>query len=154
MVKIRRAASMPFSVEQIYNLVNDVASYPQFLPWCADSEVLQQTDKEMLASLTIQKGRFQQTFTTRNKLDMPRSITMQLSAGSLSKLHGEWHFSKLNAYTCRVSFALEFAFNNRLIAMTLTPLFRHVANTMINAFAKRAVEIYGDEGRSCLRITR
>ena len=145
MIKIRRTAIVPFSAQQIYNLVNDVASYPQFLPWCANSKVLQQTDKEMLASLEIQKGKFRQTFTTRNKLQSPTSIIMQLSEGSFSRLHGEWHLTRLNANACQVSFQLDFAFNNRLVAMTLTPLFRYIANTMIKAFSKRAAEIYGDE---------
>lgn len=146
MIKIKRTAIIPFSAQQVYDLVNDVASYPQFLPWCASSEVLQQTNKEILASLEVQKGKFRQRFTTRNELDVPASIIMQLVKGPFSKLRGEWHFTGLNVNTCRVSFELDFAFNNQLVAMTLTPLFRHIANTMITAFAKRAAEVYGDEG--------
>ncbi len=153
MTKIKRTAIVPFSAQQVYDLVNDVANYPQFLPWCANSEVLQQTDTEMLASLEVQKGNFRQRFTTCNELDIPVSIIMRLAKGPFSALRGEWHFMELNAHACRINFELDFAFNNQLIAMTLTPLFRQIANTIITAFAERAAEVYADESRNCLRTT-
>ena len=144
MTKIKRNAIVAFSVQKIYDLVNDVTAYPEFLPWCASSEVFQQTETRMLATLEVQKGKFRQMFTTENKLHAPDVIVMNLKNGPFKELRGAWHFIALNESACKVSFELDFVFNNKLLAMTLSPLFRNMANTMITAFAQRAKEIYNE----------
>ena len=144
MTKIKRHAIVEFSAQQIYALVNDVAAYPEFLPWCASSEILQQTDNTMVATLEVQKGKFRQAFTTENKLDEPNSIIMQLKNGPFKELRGEWHFIVLHEHACKVTFELDFAFNNKILALILDPLFKQMANTMITAFSKRAEDVYGE----------
>jgi len=143
MTKIKRSAIVPFSAQQIYDLVNDVNAYSEFLPWCASSQILEQSETSMRATLEVQKGKFRQTFTTENSLTAPDSIIMRLLDGPFSKLLGEWHFVALGEDACRVSFELDFAFNNKFLAISLGPLFRKIANTMITAFAQRAKAIYG-----------
>ena len=144
MTKIKRHAIVEFSAQQIYALVNDVTAYPEFLPWCANSKILQQTDHKMEATLEVQKGKFRQAFTTENKLDKPNSIIMQLKNGPFKELRGEWHFIFLHENACRVTFELDFAFNNKILALILDPLFKQMANTMITAFSERAEDVYGE----------
>ncbi len=143
MTKIKRHAIVGFSAQKIYQLVNDVNAYPEFLPWCASSRVLQQTAMTMVATLEVKKGKFRQAFTTENSLQAPHSIIMQLKDGPFTNLRGEWHFIPLNDNACKVSFELDFAFDNRIVALTLGPLFKQMANTMITAFSKRADDVYG-----------
>ena len=142
MSQVKRSALIPFSAQQIYDLVNDVNAYADFLPWCANSRILQQTPTSMTATLTIQKGKFRQTFTTQNRLKAADSIIMQLIKGPFNQFHGEWYFIALDEHACKVTFMLDFSFNSKLLSLSLGPLVRNMANTMITAFAERAKEIY------------
>jgi ribosome-associated toxin RatA of RatAB toxin-antitoxin module len=142
MSKIQHEALLSFSAEQMYNLVNDVTAYPEFLPWCAATKILSQTDSEMLASLTIKKGVIEKTFTTKNQLVPLRTITMNLANGPFQHMQGLWTFTPLTDDACKVSFSLDFVFNNKLLALTLGPLFTNIANTMVDAFQKRAEQLY------------
>lgn len=143
MSKIKHQAVVAYSSQQMYDLVNDVAAYPQFLPWCAASEILSQTSNEMTATITIKKGIVEQTFTTKNDLVTSQSIIMNLINGPFRFMRGEWKFDKLTATECTISFSLEYEFNNRLLAFTLESIFSNIANTMIDAFEKRAAQVYG-----------
>ncbi|HZJ92860.1 MAG TPA: type II toxin-antitoxin system RatA family toxin [Thiopseudomonas sp.] len=140
---IQRSALLPYSAAALYDLINDVPSYPQFLPWCSASEVLEQTDDCMRAALMIAKGRIAQRFVTKNTLVANESITMALEEGPFSQLHGVWEFKALGEKACKISLDLEFDYAGPIIKATLGPLFTQAANTMVDAFCKRAKEIYG-----------
>ncbi len=140
---IQRSALLPYSAAALYDLINDVPSYPQFLPWCSASEVLEQTDNCMRAALMIAKGRLSQRFVTKNTLVLNESITMALEEGPFSQLNGVWEFKALGEKACKISLDLEFDYAGPIIKATLGPLFTQAANTMVDAFCKRAKEIYG-----------
>ncbi|MDY0206451.1 MAG: type II toxin-antitoxin system RatA family toxin [Pseudomonas sp.] len=140
---IQRSALLPYSAAALYELINDVPSYPQFLPWCSASEVLEQTDNCMRAGLMIAKGRLSQRFVTKNTLVLNESITMALEEGPFSQLNGVWEFKALGEKACKISLDLEFDYAGPIIKATLGPLFTQAANTMVDAFCKRAKEIYG-----------
>ena len=140
---IQRSALLPYNAAALYDLINDVPSYPQFLPWCSASEVLEQTDDCMRAALMIAKGRIAQRFVTKNTLVANESITMALEEGPFSQLHGVWEFKALGEKACKISLDLEFDYAGPIIKATLGPLFTQAANTMVDAFCKRAKEIYG-----------
>jgi len=140
--KVSKHALVPFSVSQMYALVNDVESYAGFLPWCDKSVILQQTDKEIKASLNIAYGSLNKSFTTLNKLTPETKIEMQLVEGPFKKLHGEWLFTQLGEDGCKVNLDLEFEFRNKLISMTLGPVFSQIANTLLDSFVERANKVY------------
>lgn len=143
MTHIKRSALLPFSAERLYDLVNRVEHYPEFLPWCSGAEVISETDDAMRARLTVGKGGLNQTFTTANQLIPGERIEMQLEDGPFTDLHGVWEFQALNDEACKITLDMTFNYSGALVRATLGPLFNHAANTMVEAFSKRAHEVYG-----------
>jgi ribosome-associated toxin RatA of RatAB toxin-antitoxin module len=127
----------------MYALVNDVASYPQFLPWCSATEVLESDETRMRASMTVAKGGISQQFITCNTLQAGQSIVMDLEQGPFSRLHGVWHFKALTDKACKISLDLTFDYAGPLVRATLGPLFNQAANTLVDAFCQRAKQLYG-----------
>ncbi len=143
--QIDKTALVMHSAERMFHLVNDVARYPEFLPWCAGgAEVHEQNDAEIMASLDISKGGgVRHRLTTRNQLLMPETIEMKLVDGPLRNLTGgRWHFRALDDNACKVILTLEFEFSGSLSRMTFGPVFNQAANTMVDAFCRRADEVY------------
>jgi ribosome-associated toxin RatA of RatAB toxin-antitoxin module len=148
MSKIEHSALLEFSAQQMYDLVNQVDRYPEFLPWCAASEILAETDDSMTAMIKIKKGIIEKAFTTENQLIPTQSITMNLINGPFKSMQGLWQFKTLSDTACKTSFSLEFTFDSKLLALTLTPIFTKIADTMIGAFQQRALDIYGENDAS------
>jgi len=143
MSSISRSALVEFSAAQMYQLVSDVESYPEFLPWCSDSEVLERSDEHQLASVSIEKA-FQQTkFTTQNTLEQDRQISMSLQEGPFNNLDGVWRFKVLSEHACKVELDIEYQFSNGVVEKMMGPAFSAVIQTIINAFVKRAGDVYG-----------
>ncbi len=140
---IQRSALLPYSASALYNLINDVASYPEFLPWCSASEVLDQREDFMRAALMIAKGHLSQRFVTKNTLVPNEKVSMALEEGPFSQLHGIWEFKALGENACKISLDLKFDYAGPIIKATLGPLFTQAANTMVDAFCQRAKELYG-----------
>lgn len=143
MRQIEKQALVPYSAAQMYALVDDIPRYPQFLPWCKSAVELQRTPTEVLATIQIHKGALNAHFTTRNRLEPPTAIRMQMVEGSFRTLEGEWLFTDIGDKGSRVQLRLKFAFANPLNAWILEPVFEHTSNTLIDAFVRRAREIYG-----------
>jgi ribosome-associated toxin RatA of RatAB toxin-antitoxin module len=141
--RIQRSALLPYPAQALYDLVNDVASYPQFLPWCSHSEVLESTPDQMRASLTIAKAGLTQRFLTRNELVPGKSIVMNLEEGPFTQLHGTWEFKALTEKACKISLDMSFDYAGPLVKATLGPLFNQAANTLVDAFCERAKQLYG-----------
>lgn len=127
----------------MFDLVADVASYPEFLPWCAAAHSESLTEDEDHASIEIARGRIRKSFTTRNILDRGRSIKMHLVEGPFRCLEGHWRFEPLGDAGCKVSLDMEFEFSSRMIEATLGRVFGEIANSLVDAFCKRAAQIYG-----------
>lgn len=144
MPQITRSALVPYSVQQMYQLVNDVDTYPEFLPGCTNSRVLASSENEMLASIEVSRAGIQKTFITRNKLKDNQSIQMDLVEGPFRKLAGGWQFTFLDAHACKVKLHLEFEFTNKLVEFAFGHIFKEVASSMVHAFTLRAKEIYRD----------
>lgn len=142
MAHIERSALVMHSAESMFDLVNDVKAYPEFLPWCVASSVISESDDDLLASLTIKKGGIEQSFSTRNSKQRPTSMTMELVDGPFKKLHGVFHFHALSPVACKVILELDFEVAGKLLSMTLGPVFKQAANTMVDAFVKRADTLY------------
>ncbi|MBJ3816750.1 type II toxin-antitoxin system RatA family toxin [Shimwellia pseudoproteus] len=142
MPQISRTALVPFSAEQMYKLVNDVPSYPQFLPGCVGSRVLHSSADEMTAAVDVSKAGISKTFTTRNILTSNQSILMQLVDGPFRSLVGGWKFTPLTSDACRIEFQLDFEFTNKLIELAFGRVFKELAISMVQAFTRRAKEVY------------
>ncbi|GAA5186287.1 SRPBCC family protein [Ferrimonas gelatinilytica] len=143
MPEINRSALVRFSAAQMYDLVNDVASYPQFLPGCVDSEIHEREDARMIASVSVKKVGIAQTFTTENALEANRSITMKLKSGPFRQLEGVWRFTELREDACKVELVLQFEFANVLVEKAFGRVFNELAQSMVHSFSTRAKEVYG-----------
>tara|TARA_R100001224_G_scaffold29069_3_gene16068 strand:+ start:39298 stop:39765 length:468 start_codon:yes stop_codon:yes gene_type:complete len=144
MPSIEKSALVSYSAEQMFNLVNDIDSYPEFVPGCADSRVVEQNGDYKVASLQISKAGIQKTFTTRNKLVKPERIDMELVDGPFKKLTGGWVFKPLSDDACKVELKLDFEFSSRLLGMAFGKIFSEVTSKMVDAFVKRAEQVYGN----------
>jgi ribosome-associated toxin RatA of RatAB toxin-antitoxin module len=140
---IKRSALVMYSAEQMFDLVNDVASYPQYMEHCVGAEILEQSDDRMVARLDLKKGRINHSFTTSNELYRPDRISMSLQQGPFSQLSGEWSFKALTETACKVMLDLEFEFNNLAVGVASSSLFTSVANSLVDALSHRAQEVYG-----------
>jgi len=131
----------------MYDLVNDVGAYAEFLPWCKSSKVIDQSDREMIASIEMSRGVLNSTFTTRNRLQPDSMIEISLVDGPFRKLGGFWKFSQLKSNNaCKISLELDFEFDSRLMSIAANPVFTQIANSLVDSFSKRAVEVYGERG--------
>jgi ribosome-associated toxin RatA of RatAB toxin-antitoxin module len=140
---INKSALVAYSAAQMYALVNDIESYADFLPWCSGSSILSQNEDEIRGTVEISHGSLNKAFTTRNRLQRDKMIEMRLEEGPFKRLEGFWRFDVLGEQACKVSLDLEFEFKNRLVGMAMGPIFSQIANTLVDAFSKRAVDVYG-----------
>jgi ribosome-associated toxin RatA of RatAB toxin-antitoxin module len=139
---IHKSAVVPFSASQMYTLVNDIESYPQFLPWCTSAKILARADGELTASLMLAIGKLRKTLTTRNTLRPWDYIEMRLVEGPFRYLRGEWRFQH-NGAGCRISLDMDFEFKNKMLKLALGVPFGKIADSMMEAFIRRAEALYG-----------
>lgn len=128
----------------MFDLVNDVARYPEFLPWCRSTRVVEESDEHMVATIEVAKGGIHQSFTTRNSLQPPERLELSLVEGPFRSLRGEWRFQPLSDEACKVELHLQFDFSNRIVSMAFGPVFNQVCETMLDAFVQRARQVHGD----------
>lgn len=142
---LNKHAIVPYSTHQMFELVNNIEDYPRFLPWCHGSQVVERSEKEVVASLQISWKGIHKSFTTRNILYPYKKMEIQLVNGPLQHLDGVWTFEALDERACKVTLNLEFAFVGNIVDIFFQPVFQHIANTLVDSFCKRAVEVYGSE---------
>ena len=142
MISIERNALLLYSAEQIYTLINDVETYPQYMDGCVGAEVLEQTDGLMLARLDLAKKNIRYSLTTRNTLQPPERVTMQLVDGPLSDFSGEWRVQALHASACKVSIDIKFRLKSELLRGPLRMLLNAMADNMVDALTRRARDLY------------
>lgn len=138
MTSIHRHALVRHSAARMYGLVNDVGAYPERFSWCEDSEVLEQSDRHMLARLDLRVAGLRVSFTTRNKLTEPTRIELELVEGPFRQLRGLWVFHTLAEDACKVSLSLDFEAANKLIGTTLAIGFQGLADLMVDDFCRQA----------------
>jgi ribosome-associated toxin RatA of RatAB toxin-antitoxin module len=144
MKRIARSAIVERSAGQLFALVDDVESYPSFLPWCRAARVHERGPASVRATLTVGVAGLTQSFTTLNENRPPESIEMRLVEGPFSRFAGEWRFHALAPRGCRIEFSLEYEFSSRALAAALEPLFDKIADSMVDAFARRAAQVYAE----------
>ena len=142
MPNVSRSALVGFSAESMFDLINDVERYPEFIPGCAQTKVLSQDEHSMRASILISKAGVKQWFTTQNALMPAKSIQMNLVDGPFSQLSGGWTITPLNASACKIELNLDFAFSSKLVEFAFGKVFNAIASNMVVAFTERAKAVY------------
>ncbi len=127
----------------MYALVNDIEAYPEFLDWCNTAQVMNRSETHLQATVAVEIGKIKQSFSTENSMQPGRRITMQLVEGPFKFLSGCWQFNPGGEQSCDIRLDLEFEFKNKLLKMALSHTFNRIMDTMVDAFTKRAQEIYG-----------
>lgn len=138
MREIKRSAVVSRPPAEMFALISDIESYPEFVPWCTHARVQSRSQHEVVATLGVRQGALHGEFTTRNTLDPDRSIVMSLVSGPFRSLEGQWRLEPMSGNACRVELAMRFAFRNPLTAMLLEPLFAGTVGSLVEAFVARA----------------
>ena len=143
MAIIDKSMLIGYSSRQMFDLVEDVEHYPEFLPWCEKTLVEHRDEQKTVATLHICYRGVKAHFTTENEKDAPHFMRLKLRDGPMRRLEGSWQFKPLSETACKVIFQLHYEFPSRLIDSMISPVFAHIGNSMADAFVKRAEEIYG-----------
>ena len=138
MREVKRSALVNKPPGEVFALINDIESYPQFLPWCTHARVLSRSVQEIVATIGVRQGPLHGEFTTRNTLDPDRSIQLNLVSGPFRTLQGEWRLTPIETQGCRVELTMRFAFSNRFTGMLFEPMFAETIGSLVDAFVARA----------------
>ncbi len=147
MKRIARSAIVEHTAAAMYALVEDVEAYPQFLPWCRAARVRERTAGRTVATLTVGLKGLHYKFTTQNENHPYRAIELTLLEGPFRHFAAHWRFAPLGAHAARIDFAMEYEFAGTLVSRALAPLFETIADTMVDAFKRRADAVYGQVAR-------
>lgn len=142
MRRVKRSALVPYPAEAMFALVDDIQSYPEFLPWCRAAREHSRSETQVEASLELARGGISKWFTTRNRMVPGERIDIELVEGPFRKLDGHWSFSPLGGEGCRVNLEMEFEFSSRMLDMMIGPVFEQICNSLLDAFVERARSQY------------
>jgi ribosome-associated toxin RatA of RatAB toxin-antitoxin module len=138
MREIKRTALVAQSPGRMYTLINDIESYPQFVPWCTSARVESRSERQIVATLGVRRGLLHAEFTTRNQLEPDRSVRMELVRGPFRFLEGQWVLTPVGETGCRVDLTMRFAFASAVPGLILEPIFEQTAGSLVDAFVARA----------------
>ena len=147
MKRISRSAIVEHGAAALYALVQDIDAYPEFLPWCVAAQVRERSPHRTVATLTVGMRGLKQSFTTENVDREAESIDMKLLEGPFRRFSAHWRFKPLGRHAARIEFSLAYEFASPLLARALDPLFDQIANTMVDAFTRRAALLDDPPGR-------
>ena len=142
MPQINRSALMPFKQEDIFNLVNDVEAYPDFLPWCSSAKILEKSPDHVLAKLTLKRVGVSYDLVTRNHLSPFKSIDIEFVEGPLRSLNGRWAFTGLGDLGCKVEISLCFELKKQLVDKAMGSILENAAESMVRLFSSRAETVF------------
>jgi ribosome-associated toxin RatA of RatAB toxin-antitoxin module len=140
---VEKSALVPFSAQAMFDLVADVESYKDFLPWCSNSRRVSSGEKSMCGWIEVSRLGITQAFSTCNELYPPDRMTLTLNEGPFKQLQGEWQFIALREDACKVILKMEFEFSGKLIDAAFGKVFHQIANSLVESFVQRAREVYG-----------
>ncbi|MDA8225073.1 MAG: type II toxin-antitoxin system RatA family toxin [Betaproteobacteria bacterium] len=143
MALVNRSVLVGHSAQQMFELVDRVEDYPQFLPWCGGTNVSMRTEDRLVASIDINYMHIRQQFSTENSNEHPTLIRIRLVDGPFRLLEGEWRFRALGDEACKIEFMLHYEFSSRILDTVLGPVFGFIANSFVEAFIERADRVYG-----------
>jgi ribosome-associated toxin RatA of RatAB toxin-antitoxin module len=142
MAVVEKSVLVHYSAEQMFALVDDVAAYPQFMPWCGGSSVVPVDDNTVHATVHINYHHVRHSFTTLNVRQVPERIDITLKDGPFKQLDGSWLFIPLSDSACKIELDLHYEFSGKLLEKVFGPVFHYIANNFVDAFIQRAEQIY------------
>ena len=142
MALVEKSVLVPYSAEQMFDLVDRVEDYPKFLPWCGGASVTAMEGTTVQATVHIDYHSIKQSFTTKNLRSPPHQIDITLQDGPFRHLDGRWRFIPLSPSACKIEFRLHYEFSNKLLEKLVGPVFHYVANNFMDAFIHRAEKVY------------
>ena len=145
MALVEKSVLVPYSAEQMFALVDNVAEYPQFLPWCGGASVDSIAGDTLQATVHIDYHHIKQSFTTENVRQAPHRIAITLKDGPFQSLDGSWFFIRLSESACKIELRLQYEFSSKLLEKMVGPVFHYIANTFVDAFVQRAETVYADK---------
>jgi ribosome-associated toxin RatA of RatAB toxin-antitoxin module len=144
MAVVKKSALVPYSARRMFDLVYDVRSYPEFLPWCHRTQVISENADQICGRIEVSRLGIHQTFSTCNRFERHTRMDIALLDGPFRKLHGGWRFTPLRGDACKVELELDFEFSGRLIDRAFGAVFHQIANSLVDAFCKRAEDVFGE----------
>jgi len=141
--EVKKSVLIPYSARQMFDLVDAVELYPEFLPWCGGTKVLVRDEQRTRATIMINYYGVKQRFTTENAKVPPSEMSIRLVEGPFRVLDGCWRFRALSEKGCKIEFVLHYEFSSRLLEKLVGPVFGYIANTLVEAFIQRARQMYG-----------
>ncbi len=142
MARVEKSVLVAHSSERMFDLVDRVEDYPFFLPWCGGTELKTRDKNITVATIHIAYMGIRQSFTTENTKTRPHEMRIKLMDGPFSELKGDWMFLPLGDDACKIEFRLQYVFSSRVLETILAPVFSHITNTFVDAFVRRADEVY------------
>jgi ribosome-associated toxin RatA of RatAB toxin-antitoxin module len=143
MAEVLKTVLVEYTPAQMFALVDEVERYPEFLPWCGGTELHERSEAVTVATIRIAYGGIHQDFTTENRKQIPLRMDLSLRRGPFRHLEGHWLFKPLGDAACKVELRLDYEFANKLFEKLLAPVFKHIANTLVEEFIRRAEQVYG-----------
>ena len=143
MAMVEKSVLIGRSAQQMFNLVDHVEDYPRFLPWCSQTRVEFRDEKKTVATLHISYLSVKSHFTTDNEKEFPLRMGLRLVDGPFRRLEGLWRFKPLAENACKIEFQLSYEFSSKIFEKIIGPVFSQITNTFVDAFVKRADEVYG-----------
>lgn len=143
MADIEKSVLIERTPAQMFDLVDHVEKYPEFLPWCGGVDLIERTPEKTVATLHISYHGLKSYFSTENAKEAPHRMDMRLREGPFKEMQGSWRFIPLGAAACKIEFRLHYEFSSRMLETVLGPVFNHIANTFVESFVKRAKTVYG-----------
>lgn len=144
MALVEKSVLIERSARQMFELVDRCEDYPQFLPWCNRTELKFRDDTKTVATLHINYHSVKSHFTTENDKQAPEWMSIRLVDGPFRRLEGTWRFLALAENACKIEFKLHYEFSSKLFEKVIGPVFNHIANTFVDAFVRRAAQVYGN----------
>ena len=138
MHNIHKSVIVFHSRNKMFQLVDSVENYPQFLPWCGSTQIIKRDNNKTIASIEINFKGIRQTFTTENTKKQNQEMSIKLIDGPFKSLSGKWMFKNLDKDSCQIELKLEYEFSNIIIEKLISPVFNMIANTFIDEFTKEA----------------
>jgi len=142
MANIQRQALVSYSASQMYDLVNSISDYPDFVPYCKNAEIISSSENEVVAKLELDAGPIASFFTTRNTMIIDKQVVMTLEDGPFSLLQGQWTFTQLGEDGCKVELELNFEFTFKIASIAFGRIFNKMTEKLFDAFLLRAESVY------------
>lgn len=145
MAVVEKSVLIAHSSREMFDLVDFCEDYPKFLPWCSQTECKYRDDRKTVATLHINYHSVKSHFTTENDKECPSSMLIRLVDGPFRRLEGSWRFRSLAENACKIEFRLHYEFSSKVFEKVIGPVFSHIANTFVDAFVRRAAQVYGEK---------